>query len=309
MKACGISLYRIALPMVVCAVGGGGGAVRARGKHPGTGEPARGSAERRHPRPPHGQRRDQPPMGGRLPRRDLSLQLHRSRRRGGCSACRSTSSRRAWSGSRAARSRSGPRPCRPQGPVWRLEEGWTRAFSTTGAAEAFSAFQTADRTLDSMSAFVTEAPDARFMGYAQLKTYTERLRGRRVRRARAGRGAGGQGRLPLRDHHHDADGGAVRGADRPRRRDGGPRDRDRTRPHLLDHDQRLRGDGHRRAGDAARSQPGRRTCCSARRRSICCSPSGPDRARSPRERHDRRSRTPRSIPAPCSSCPRRTAGS
>jgi lipopolysaccharide export LptBFGC system permease protein LptF len=63
-----------------------------------------------------------------------------------------------------------------EGPVWRLEEGWTRAFSTTGAAAAFSAFQTAERTLDSVSTFVTEAPDSRFMGYAQLRTYTERLR-------------------------------------------------------------------------------------------------------------------------------------
>jgi hypothetical protein len=37
-------------------------------------------------------------------------------------------------------------------------------------------FEKTDRTLEAMSAFVSEAPDARFMGYVQLKEYTERLR-------------------------------------------------------------------------------------------------------------------------------------
>jgi lipopolysaccharide export LptBFGC system permease protein LptF len=63
-----------------------------------------------------------------------------------------------------------------EGAAWRLEDGWTQVFSKTGATESFTPFQTVDRTLESLPAFVTEAPDARFMGYAQLKRYTERLR-------------------------------------------------------------------------------------------------------------------------------------
>jgi lipopolysaccharide export LptBFGC system permease protein LptF len=69
--------------------------------------------------------------------------------------------------------------------LWHLEQGWTRAFSNAGAAESssgqavritFTAFDKTDRTLDAVSAFVTEPPDARFMGYRQLREYTERLR-------------------------------------------------------------------------------------------------------------------------------------
>ena len=60
--------------------------------------------------------------------------------------------------------------------LWHLERGWTRAFTATGAVGPFDPFETADRTLDAMSAFVSEPPDARFMGYAQLHEYTERLR-------------------------------------------------------------------------------------------------------------------------------------
>jgi LPS export ABC transporter permease LptG len=59
--------------------------------------------------------------------------------------------------------------------VWHLENGWTRSFSPDGAA-GFTAFEGADRTLDALSAFVTEAPNAEFMGYTQLRSYTERLR-------------------------------------------------------------------------------------------------------------------------------------
>jgi lipopolysaccharide export LptBFGC system permease protein LptF len=65
--------------------------------------------------------------------------------------------------------------------LWHLERGWTRTFQVTGATVPenggqFSAFEKADRTLDAMSTFVTEPPDARFMGYSQLRDYTERLR-------------------------------------------------------------------------------------------------------------------------------------
>ena len=40
MKACGISLYRVAVPMLVCAAAGGAAALRARGKHPRARQPA-----------------------------------------------------------------------------------------------------------------------------------------------------------------------------------------------------------------------------------------------------------------------------
>jgi len=176
MKACGISLYRIALPMVVCAMVAG--AVLF-----GLEESILGPANRRA-------EVLEDAIRGRLRGSDAINQqwvigargeiYHYdfidtgTRRMLGLSVYEfppemERLSRRTFAQRATAVS--------PESPVWRLEEGWTRAFSTDDTAPAFSAFQTTDRTLDRMSAFVAEAPDARFMGYAQLKTYTERLRG------------------------------------------------------------------------------------------------------------------------------------
>jgi len=59
--------------------------------------------------------------------------------------------------------------------LWHLQHGWTRKFASDGT-HVFDTFDAADRTLDPISTFVSESPDARFMGYTQLRAYTERLR-------------------------------------------------------------------------------------------------------------------------------------
>ena len=93
MKACGISLYRVALPMV--------GAARARWRHD-----LRARADRARTRQPESRgdqvgdarriagdiRRAQSPLGDGQRRRHLSLQLLRSARSGSSPACGSTSS-------------------------------------------------------------------------------------------------------------------------------------------------------------------------------------------------------------------------
>ena len=175
MKACGISLYRIALPMVVSAVGAGLALFVLE-------ETILGPANRRA-------ERMNDTIRGRLTSTDaLNRQwvvgsrgeiYHynfidpQTRRMLGVSVYEFPASmdritRRTFA-ERASTDAAGS-------TLWHLERGWTRAFSATGAPGAFYPFETADRTLDAMSAFVSEPPDARFMGYAQLREYTDRLR-------------------------------------------------------------------------------------------------------------------------------------
>ena len=175
MKACGISLYRIALPMVACAIAAGAllfaleesllGPANRRAEALNNTIRGRSNGSEAINR--------QWVVGSRgeiyhydfidaQTRKVLGLSVYEFDD-GMQRISRRTFAQRATALTAA-------------GTAWRLEDGWTRAFSEAGAAESFSAFPTLDRTLDSLPAFVTEAPDARFMGYAQLKTYTERLR-------------------------------------------------------------------------------------------------------------------------------------
>ena len=175
MKACGISLYRIAMPMVVCAIGAGLVLFALE-------ETILGPANR------HAERLNSAIRGRVASNEAINRQwvvgsrgeiYHydfidpKTRRMLGVSVFEFPPdmehiSRRTFA-ERASVDESVP-------TLWHLENGWTQAFTTTGAAPAYSAFDKTDRTLEAMSAFVSEAPDARFMGYVQLKEYTERLR-------------------------------------------------------------------------------------------------------------------------------------
>jgi len=175
MKACGISLYRIALPMVVCAIGAGLVLF-------GLEETVLGPSNRRAERLNDAMRGRVTPtsainrqwvVGSRGEIYHYNFLDPQTRRMLGVSvyefpAGMERVSRRTFA-ERASVDAATP-------TLWHLQQGWTRSFSNQGAAEAFSAFENADRTLDAISAFVTEPPDARFMGYAQLREYTERLR-------------------------------------------------------------------------------------------------------------------------------------
>ena len=61
--------------------------------------------------------------------------------------------------------------------AWRLEQGWTRELTETGETRAFTPFASTDVGIESTAYFTTQLPDERFMSYSQLRDYTERLRG------------------------------------------------------------------------------------------------------------------------------------
>ena len=60
--------------------------------------------------------------------------------------------------------------------TWQLEDGWTRAFGPDGGVQRFDTFARAPAKLEPVSYFAQAPPDARFMSYAELRGHTERLR-------------------------------------------------------------------------------------------------------------------------------------
>jgi LPS export ABC transporter permease LptG len=64
----------------------------------------------------------------------------------------------------------------PGGSTWQLERGWTREFLPTGDTKAYTPFERQARAIEPASYFATESPDERFMSYSQLRGYVGRLR-------------------------------------------------------------------------------------------------------------------------------------
>jgi LPS export ABC transporter permease LptF/LPS export ABC transporter permease LptG len=62
----------------------------------------------------------------------------------------------------------------PTASRWRLEDGWTRTFEG-GEERHLERFATTSRPLETLAYFSQEPPDARFMSYGQLREHTERL--------------------------------------------------------------------------------------------------------------------------------------
>jgi LPS export ABC transporter permease LptG/LPS export ABC transporter permease LptF len=60
--------------------------------------------------------------------------------------------------------------------VWQLENGWTRTFDEKGELQTFEPFTRAPRRLEPVSYFAQEPPDERFMSYDELRRHTDRLR-------------------------------------------------------------------------------------------------------------------------------------
>jgi LPS export ABC transporter permease LptG/LPS export ABC transporter permease LptF len=59
---------------------------------------------------------------------------------------------------------------------WQAEHGWTREFGANGERREFTPFEHAVKTFEPASLFIMESPDPDFMSYTQLRDYTERLR-------------------------------------------------------------------------------------------------------------------------------------
>jgi LPS export ABC transporter permease LptG len=58
---------------------------------------------------------------------------------------------------------------------WKLRNGWTRHFAKTGEVTQFSPFVELEQRYEEPSYFGSERPDPEFMTYSQLRTYTEQL--------------------------------------------------------------------------------------------------------------------------------------
>ncbi|HZM93497.1 MAG TPA: LPS export ABC transporter permease LptG [Vicinamibacterales bacterium] len=58
---------------------------------------------------------------------------------------------------------------------WNLERGWARAFDVGGGEPSYVQFVSAQRALEPPEHFSTEPPDPEFMSFTQLRTYTEQL--------------------------------------------------------------------------------------------------------------------------------------
>jgi LPS export ABC transporter permease LptG/LPS export ABC transporter permease LptF len=60
--------------------------------------------------------------------------------------------------------------------VWHIRHGWTREFDTGGDVKPETPIATERRMLERADFFGTEEPNPDYMGYRQLRAYTERLR-------------------------------------------------------------------------------------------------------------------------------------
>jgi LPS export ABC transporter permease LptG len=60
--------------------------------------------------------------------------------------------------------------------TWQVENGWTREFDSAGEPIRFTSFDQTRKVFEPAALFTTESPDPDFMSYTQLRVYTERLR-------------------------------------------------------------------------------------------------------------------------------------
>jgi LPS export ABC transporter permease LptG len=61
------------------------------------------------------------------------------------------------------------------GDTWSVGPGWTRTFDQSGEPASFSEFAAVNRPLEAPAHFSTEPPDPEFMSFTQLRSYTEQL--------------------------------------------------------------------------------------------------------------------------------------
>jgi LPS export ABC transporter permease LptF/LPS export ABC transporter permease LptG len=178
MKACGISVYRVALPMIVAAVVAGGVLFLL-------GETVLGPANRHAQALRHVIRGGAPQTFDVLLRRwmvggdgdiyHFDYYDPRARQLNALSvysfgsqmpvlARRTFAERAVYVGGRTG------------ADAWRMEEGWTRELTDTGETRLFTPFEVSQMPIEPVDYFGTEPPDERFMSYTQLRDYTARLR-------------------------------------------------------------------------------------------------------------------------------------
>ncbi len=179
MKACGISLYRVAMPMLVGAIIAGGVLFMLE-------QTILGPSNRRAEAIRHVLRGGSPQTFDVLLRRwvvgssgDIyhfdyydpraqqlvNLTIYEFGARMPSLARRTFAERAVYVGGAAGGS-----------DAWGLERGWTRELTDTGYTKTFTPFEQTEVGIESTAYFTTQQPDERFMSYSQLRDYTERLR-------------------------------------------------------------------------------------------------------------------------------------
>jgi LPS export ABC transporter permease LptG/LPS export ABC transporter permease LptF len=61
------------------------------------------------------------------------------------------------------------------GDTWNVVRGWARTFNENGESATFNEFDAVNRALEPPAHFSTDPPDPEFMSFTQLRTYTEQL--------------------------------------------------------------------------------------------------------------------------------------
>jgi LPS export ABC transporter permease LptG/LPS export ABC transporter permease LptF len=173
MKACGISLYRVAFPMVAGAVIAGATLFTLE-------QTVLGPANRRAEAIRHVMRGGSPETFDVLNRRwvmgsDGDIYHYnyfdpRARQFTGLWVYEFTKDM-----TRLTQRTFAEQASHVDGAVWRADRGWTRDFDETGEPSRFTPFVHAQKSLEPASHFTTEAPDPDFMSYTQLRAYTDRL--------------------------------------------------------------------------------------------------------------------------------------
>ena len=172
MKACGISLYRIAVPMVAGAVAAGAFLFALE-------QTVLGPANRRAQATRHVLTGGSPETFDVLNRRWVVG-------RDGAMYHYNYFDPRAriftglWvyefdEGMRRITQRTFADQARYANDTWNIERGWTRAFDPSGESASFADFASTTRALEPPEHFSTEPPDPEFMSFTQLRTYTEQL--------------------------------------------------------------------------------------------------------------------------------------
>ena len=178
MKACGISLYRIAVPMLA-------GAVVAGGILWFLDESILGPSNRRAEAIRHVIRGGSPETfdvlhrqwvtgtGGEIYHYDYYDP--RTHRLSGLSVYEFGNSMRVLS--RRTFAELATYASRPgANDLWTLERGWSRDLAPDGETKQFMPFARSDARLEPAAYFDTQQPDERFMSYSQLRAYTAGLR-------------------------------------------------------------------------------------------------------------------------------------
>ena len=180
MKACGISLYRVALPMLVCALLVGAvlfgldqtilGRANYRAQfllHLMKGAPAETfNAVRRHWT-----------VGNDGDIYHYNLYNPAARQLRGLEVFEFADNMtrlRARTSADRADYMGGHEGVLPN--FWKVERGWTREFDKKGEPLSFTPFETTTKQFESASYFGTEQVDPQFMTYTQLRRYIEQLR-------------------------------------------------------------------------------------------------------------------------------------